>query len=150
MSEVPAEARGKQAFKPLIDARLLCKYTLEILKNEKHFKSRPSGDEEDDAKNPPQPELIAKMRDTVMDIYITAFSANEVKLTNDPHNYRHRRQLQDKSIARCNELRALVEMSIPIFHIPARRVDHWGGMIELVRNQVQKWKESDYNRYMRM
>ena len=148
MSEVPAEKRGKQKFKVLVDARSLCKYTLNILKNNKHFKVEKSGNAEDDEKNPPQPELVEKMRNTVIDIFISAFSANETVLTKD--NYRHRRQLQDKSIAKCNELLALVEMSIPIFHIHMKRVKYWTEQIVLVRNLIQAWKESDYKRYKRM
>lgn len=77
MSEVPAEARGYQKFKVLLDALQLCKYTLLILKNNKNFKVRPSGDQDDDVRNPPQPELVWKMRETVMDIYITAYSATD-------------------------------------------------------------------------
>lgn len=148
MSGVPAEARGKQKLKVIMDARRLCKYSLTILQSNKNFKVRPTGNDEDDAKNPPQPELVSKMRDTVMDIFICAYSANETYFSET--NYRHRRQLQDKSVAKCNELLALVEMSIPIFHINYKRVEYWTNLIVLVRNQIQAWKESDYKRYKRI
>ena len=145
---VPKEARGEQKFKVLIDARKLAKYSINILASNKSFKTRQTGNIEDDAINPPQPELVSKMRDTAIDVYISAFSANETVLTKS--NYRHRRQLQDKSIAKCNELLALVEMSIPIFHINSKRVKYWTSQIVCVRNQIQKWKESDYSRYRKM
>lgn len=145
---VQKEARGKRKFKVLIDARSLAKYTLHILKNNKHFKSMPTGDAEDDLVNPPQPELVGEMRNTVIAIFISAYSANETPFTKQ--NYRHRRQLQDKAISKCNELLALVEMSIPIFHIPLNRVENWSSQIVCVRSQLQSWKESDYTRYRKM
>lgn len=148
MSGVPAEARSKQKLKVLIDARRLCKYSLAILQNNNSFKTRPSGNEDADLKNPPQPELVSKMRDTVIDIFISAYSANETYL--NKANYKHRRQLQDKATAKCNELMALIEMGIPIFHIPVHRVEYWVGQCMLVRNQIQAWKESDYKRYKRL
>lgn len=98
-----------------------------------------------DINNPPQPQLIAKIRETVLDIYMSAFSANEVYL--NKNNYQHRRNLQDKSISKCNELLALIELSVPIFHIWPKRYDYWTGQIVLVRNQLQKWKENDYKRF---
>jgi len=148
MSQVPSEARGKQKLKVLTDARSLCRYSLNILQNNRHFKVRPTGDEEDDTRNPPQPELVAKIRETVLDAYISAFSANETVFTKD--NYRHRRQLQDRSIAKLNELLALIELSIPVFHTDLRRVEYWTGCVKSVRGQVQTWKESDYRRFKRM
>ena len=138
----------EQKLKALIDARRLCKYSLQILQNNKYFKTKLSGDEEDDIKNPPQPEYVAKMRETVMDIYISAYSANETYLNKG--NYKHRRQLQDKAISKCNEMMALIEMGIPIFHISLRRVKYWIGQLMLVRSQLSAWKDSDYKRYKRM
>ena len=115
MSQVPKEARKISKLECLINARKLCKYTLIILQNNENFKVRPCGDPEKDAKNPPQPELVSKIRETMLDAYLSAYSANETYLNKD--NYKHRRQLQDKSISKLNELLALMELSIPIFHI---------------------------------
>lgn len=148
MSNVRIEERKPTKAEFLLQARKLVKYSLIILASNKSFKSRPTGNEEDDRLNPPQPELVGKLRETVIDIYISAYSANDVRFTKD--NYRHRRQLQDKSISKCNEMLALVEMSVPIFHIPYKRFGHWTGGIVYTRNLIQKWKESDYSRYRRM
>ena len=127
---------------------MLVKYSLKILANNKHFKSVPTGDLIDDSKNPPQPELIGKLRDAIISAYTSAYSANETPFTKA--NYKHRRQLQDKSIAMLNEMLALVEMSVPIFHISAKRFGRWSAWIVCDRNRVQAWKESDYKRYRRM
>lgn len=145
---VPNEARVVTKLNALTEARKLVKHSLRNLANGKVFKAAPSGDEEDDRKNPPQPELISKMRETVLDAYLSASSANDTPFTRD--NYRHRRQLQDKSIARLNEMKALVELAVPVFHLPLRRASYWISCIESVRNRIQKWKESDYKRYKRM
>lgn len=86
MSNVPAEARTATKLECLINARTLCTYTLKILQNNEHFKILPSGNKEKDKINPPQPELVTKLRDTVLDVYISAYSANEVYLNEE--NYR--------------------------------------------------------------
>lgn len=148
MSQVPKEKRTQSKLECLIKARKLCNYSLKILANNKNFKTRPSDDEKDDEINPPQPELVAKLRETVLDIYMSAYSANETYLNKD--NYRHRRQLQDKSISKCSELLALIELSRPIFHIPYKRVEYWGGLTLLVRNLLSSWKDGDYKRYKRL
>lgn len=85
---------------------------------------------------------------TIVEAFQSAYAANETPFTKE--NYRHRRQLQDKSIAKLNEMLALVEMRVPIFHIPVRRFGYWGGWIVCIRNRIQAWKESDYKRYRRM
>ena len=148
MSQVNSEARKKQKFDTLIEARRLCKYSLHILKNNENFKCYPTGDIEDDAKRPPQPELVAKLRETVLDIYILAYSANDIPLTKN--NYVTRRRMQDKSVAKCREFLALIELAADVFHTPKKRVEHWTGKTVLVRNRIQGWKESDYKRYKRM
>lgn len=131
-----------------MDLRLLAKYSLKILQNNKYFKAVPTGNAEDDATDPPQPELVNLLRMTIVAAYMSAYSANETPFTKD--NYRHRRQLQDKSIAKLNEMLALVEMSVPIFHISTKRFGRWSAWIVCIRNRVQAWKESDYKRYRRM
>ena len=148
MSQVPSEARVETKYKPIMTARMLCKHSLKVLANNRIFKARPTGDPEDDAKFPPQPELVARMRDTALDIYISAYTANETVLTKD--NYRFRRQLQDRAVARCNELLALAELAIPLFHFPRARYGYWGALIVYTRNLIQKWKKTDYDRYRRM
>ena len=148
MSQVNSEARDKQKLQGVIEARRLCKYTLHILKNNDNFKCYPTGDPEDDAKRPPQPELVQKLRETVMDIYILAYSANDLPF--NKANYATRRRMQDKSVARCREMLALIELAADVFHTPKKRVEYWTGKTVLVRNLLQKWKEGDYHRYKRM
>lgn len=146
MSSVPAEAREPSKFETIVEARSLCSYTMQILSNNNTFKSRPTGNAEDDARHPPQPEVVGKMRDMMLDIYTAVYTANE---TNLKENYKLRRQLQDKAIAKCNELLALAELSIPMFHIERKRFGHWGGRIVYVRNKIRAWKRSDYDRHRR-
>ena len=65
MSSVPAEAREPSKFETIVEARSLCSYTMQILSNNNTFKPRPTGNAEDDARHPPQPEVVWKMRDMV-------------------------------------------------------------------------------------
>lgn len=148
MSNVPAESRKKTPLQAIVNGRTLCKHTLHILANNKVFRATPTGDAEEDAANPPQPELVAKIRETTLDAYMAAYAANNTPFTAD--NYRHRRQLQDKSISKLNDLLALIELAAVVFHLPGRRVHHWTDITCLVRNQTQAWKESDYGRYRRL
>lgn len=145
MSNVPKEQRNESQLEGLINAKKLCVYTLTILQNNNNFKVVPCGDAEKDKKNPPQPELVAKIRETVLDLYMSAYSANSTFL--NKNNYRHRRNLQDKSTSKCNELLALIELSAPIFHLPPKRYTYWTQQTVLVRNQLQRWKDNDYKRY---
>lgn len=146
MSSVPAEARTPSKFEVILETRALCAYTMKILSNNNHFKVRPSGNAEEDAKYPPQPEVVGKMCDLMLGIYTAVYSANEIKLN---ENYKLRRQLQDKAIAGCNELLALAELSIPMFHIERKRFGYWGSKIVYVRNKIRAWKRSDYDRHRR-
>lgn len=124
------------------------KYSLKILKNNKYFKAVPTGNEKEDLEDPPQPEVVSLLRMTIIEAYQSAYAANETPFTKE--NYRHRRQMQDKSIARLNDMLALIEMSLPIFHISMKRFGYWSGWIVCIRNRIQAWKESDYKRYRRM
>lgn len=147
MSNVRKEERYHTTdLEGVIQARKLCKYTLHIIKNNNVFKSFPNGI--DDDINPPQYEVVAKIRETALDLYMSCFSANKVYLSKD--NYKHRRQLQDKSISKCNELLALIELSKDLFHLTSKRVAHWGSFTLCVRSLLQSWKEKDYSRYKRM
>ena len=132
---VPSGARKETTLNALIEARKLVRYSLTILASNKNFKARLSGDEQDDRINPPQPELVRMMKQCVIDIYISAYAANETPFTKN--NYLHRRRLQDKSVSKCNELLALIEMCVPIFHIPAKRFGYWGEMIVCTRGLIQ-------------
>lgn len=148
MSSVPAEGRDQTKLQALTEAKDLVNHSLRNLANTKIFKVAPSGDPEDDRRNPPQPELVARMKNTVTDAYLAAHSANETPFTKD--NYRHRRQLQDKSIALLNDMTALIELCVPVFHFSVRRADYWIKFTVSIRNRIQGWKESDYKRYKRM
>lgn len=148
MSEVPKESRKQSQLQGIIDARNLCKYSFKILKNNNNFKYKETGDAKKDAQKPPQPELIGSLREIILSIYMSAYSANEVHL--DENNYKHRRQLQDKSISKCDEALALIELAADIFRTPIKRVQYWSELILKTRAELTAWKKSDYNRIQKI
>lgn len=148
MSEVPAEIRTPSKFEPILMARNLAKYSLNILANNKTFKALPTGDVEYDVKNPPQPEFVGELRKASLSIYKTAYAANETQLNKD--NYKHRRNLQDKAISECTELMALIELSMKVFHLSFKRVKYWLNFTLIVRERLRKWRDADLKRYKRL
>lgn len=58
-----------------------------------------------------------------------------------------RRGLQDDAIRRCNDLLADMQVARSAFHLPGRKVRHWGKLTVETREKIRAWRDSDARRY---
>lgn len=93
-------------------ARELAVYTIQICKNKKVF----------------LPEYQSALTDdiirTAKDIYINAWTANNIRVTekNKKELWLWRSKLQRQAILDCNNLLALIGLAHPLFHLKGKRV----------------------------
>lgn len=118
-------------------ARELAVYTIQICKNKKVF----------------LPEYQSALTDdiirTAKDIYINAWTANNIRVTekNKKELWAWRSKLQRQAILDCNNLLALIGLARPLFHLKGKRIEYWSEQTLKVRNYIKKWRESDVDRY---
>ena len=118
-------------------ARELAVYTIQICKNKKVF----------------LPEYQSALTDdiirTAKDIYINAWTANNIRVTekNKKELWAWRSKLQRQAILDCNNLLAQIGLAHTLFHLKGKRVEYWSEQTVKVRNYIKKWRESDIERY---
>ena len=131
---VPVNARKEGKMEVFLRCRDLCKYTLEITANEKHF--------------PPkyQEVLTKRICEYAISIHTCAWKANNIRVS-DEYTYKERHGLQAMSIASCYELLSLMDIAKPLFHLETRRVMFWTGLILETRKLLRAWRDADVKRY---
>lgn len=132
---VPEPLRKKGRLEVHIKAQFLATYTAEILKNEKTF--NPENDRA----------LIERIRSCAYDIYIKSWQANRIRADSNYMARATRYNLQEEAVLLCDELHACIGIAKKVYHLRARRMKYWSGLIIEVRALLQGWKESDVKRY---
>lgn len=132
---VPETERGKGKFDVLIKANDLAVYTIRICKNEKVFLPEY------------QTALTNEIISTAKQIYIKCWTANNIRVGEEPENWKARKQLQEEAARECNNLLALIQIAKPLFHLASKRVKYWGSKTIEVRNLIRDWKAGDSKRY---
>lgn len=127
--------RHKGRLEVHVKAQFLATYTAEILKNQRIF--NPEVD-----KN-----LIGRIRNTSINIYVKAWQANKIRAETNEINRAMRYKLQEEAILLCDELHACIGIAKSVYHLRAKRMKYWSGLIQDVRKLLQAWKESDVSRY---
>lgn len=110
------------------------KYVIQITKNPKVFK----------------PEYGSAVTDGLikqaMDINRLIWAANNV-LVRSPEDYRLRREYQKRTAVTCNTLLADIGVARRLFHLSAKRMRYWTGMVVEIRNRTRGWMQDDASRY---
>ena len=132
---VPEGLRHKGRLEVHIKAQFLASYTAKILANEKVF------DRKIDT------EIIGRIKNCAYDIYAKAWAANKIHAETCSMNHAWRFGLQEEAILLCDEMLAYIGIAKQVFHLKAKRMKYWGGLIVEVRALLQAWKESDVRRY---
>lgn len=140
---VPEGKRGQRRMEVFTKANALAVYTIKICNNKKIF----------------IPEYQSAMTDdiirTAKDIFMCAWEANGIRVVNTIHGQpvinarkrEERRTLQERSIRKCNDLLALMQLAQRLFHLKTKRIKYWGEKTIEVRMLLEKWKDSDTKRY---
>lgn len=94
-----------------------------------------------------QDALVNRVREQAYQIYILAWTANEINLDKHPERKSERLDRERQAIELCNEHLAAIQLCRKRFRLSYKKIRYWGGLAFNVRNLLEKWNESDRNRY---
>lgn len=129
--------RTEHVLQVAVKAMDLAKYTLQITRNEKIFVLEYKG------------VVTDKIVSDATDIYRWVWKANNIRVK-DSSSWKRRSSLQILAKELCNDLIALINLAKPIFHLKTRRVQYWIEKTVEVRSLIEKWHESDTERYKKI
>jgi len=132
---VPEPLRHKGRLEVHVKAQYLASYTIKILSNNKTFPADVDY------------VLTDRIKACALDIYAKAWSANKINAETNPINRAMRYKLQEEAILECSDMLAYIGVAKQVFHLRAKRMKYWGGLITEVHRLLQAWKESDIKRY---
>ena len=81
------------------------------------------------------------------DIYIYAWSGNNVYVKPDNGRWPEREKYQRAAIMKCNELLALINMARRLFHLKGKKVRYWSQMTLDARALLARWHEANAKQY---
>lgn len=110
-------------------------HTIKICRNKKIFK-----EEYQDA-------LTNDIIRTAKDIYIDAWTGNNIYVTQENGRWKERRAYQLKAITNCNNLLALINIARRLFHLRGNKVRYWSQMVIATRGLIHKWYEANAKQY---
>lgn len=119
----------------LIKANDLAVYTIRITKNPKIFLPEY------------QTALTNDIIHTAKEIFTKAWTANNIRVGDEPRNWLARKKLQQEAARECNNLLALIQMAKPLYHLTSKRVKYWGQKTIEVRQALRDWNAGDTKRY---
>lgn len=138
---VPAEKRKEGRLVVIVKALNVATYTNQILANKKKFPAELDEVLGNDIKRHGQA------------IYRNCRLANDIRVQKpvtgqmDPEAREARYRLQTKAIQECTELLICIDMAYGTYHLPAKRVAHWGKITKEARDYIRKWRDADKKRY---
>ena len=121
--------RGEGKLQVLNKARELKKYTLGLIKSEKHF---------------PKSTIVNEIREACVCIR----HANSVFVTND-EEYTYRRMEQVKAHAHLDALLDLADDAYDAGYISGNQVEYWTGLILKTDDLLKAWIKSDKEKYQK-
>lgn len=127
--------RGKGKFDVLIKANDLAVYTIRITKNPKIFLPEY------------QTALTNDIIHTAKEIFTKAWTANNIRVSDESRNWLERKKLQQEAARECNNLLALIQIAKPLYHLTSKRVKYWGQKTIEVRQALRDWNTGDAKRY---
>lgn len=83
-----------------------------------------------------------KLTGIASDIYLSAYTANKIRVGNDEGKRNKRRELQNHSIDKCNEFLAMINVARRICHLRKGKTEYWVKMTVNTRNLLAKWRDS--------
>lgn len=141
-------------FTPVVGAMNLADYVMQITDNPNKFPDYVSKETRQTVDGREcivlvqrQDSLTNVVRHQSMQIYLLAFTANEINLKRQPWRKDERLGKQAEAIRLCDEHLASIMLCRKHFHLSTKRIKHWGGMTRELRSAIDRWHESDKDRY---
>lgn len=113
----------------------LALHTIKICQNKKIFKA-----EYQDA-------LTDDIIRCAKNIYVYAWTGNNVDMRNGAKRWPERERLQLAAISKCNELLALINVAKRLFHLRHKKEQYWSKMARDTRAVLGKWHEANKKQY---
>ena len=141
------------AFTPVVGAMELSEYVFTITDNEKNFpeytatKRRFRDGSDFIILQMREDSLVNRIRQQAFDIYMNTFTANEINVKRQPYRKDERLQKQLRAIQLCNEHLATIQLCRHKFHLSKKRIKYWGGKTRDLRGVIEKWHDSDRDRF---
>lgn len=134
---VPVNQRTHGKLEAYTKAYELATYTLKITKNKKVFTEEY------------QESLTDHIISAALDIYMFTGSANDmtVRTAKDFQNFVDRCELQREAHRRCGDLKKLIILAKPIFHLSAKRVKYWTELTKDTQALIKGWMDADNKRF---
>lgn len=127
---VPVGKRSHGVLEVNIAALELCKYTLEITSNPNVFVTD-------------QISFTEKIRNTVIDIHLLCWEANNIRVSDKLDLYESRLEKQNEALSLCDRLCALIEIAHSLFHLSSKRTEYWMGKVLELRSIIRAWRDSN-------
>ena len=87
------------------------------------------------------------VREQANQIFMLAYTANEINLNRQPWRKNERLTKQAEAIRLCGEHLAEIQLCRKHFHLSNKKVKHWGKMTRDLRLALEGWHEKDKDRY---
>lgn len=91
--------------------------------------------------------LTNRVRDMANQIFMMAYTANEINLKKQPWRKDERLSKQAEAIRLCGDLLAEIQLCRKHFHLSNRKVLYWGKKVRDLRIALEGWHEKDRDRY---
>ena len=121
----------------IVLAGKLLKHTRNIIKNENVF----------DPKRDFQNRLLLKIYDAALDVNSKAYTANELRVGDNPMIASERLSLQAFAVASCENLLGLIADAKVAFGLRDKKFWYWADMAKGTLDKLKSWHENDKRRY---
>lgn len=93
-------------------------------------------------------EMIGEIRTAAVRIHILCWRANDIKVPEKDNRKQieARMDLQYQALRYCTDLKALINLAKPTYHLPGKKVKYWMKLVLEVQNLITNWRDSERKR----
>lgn len=93
-------------------------------------------------------EVIQEIRTAAIRIHILCWRANDIKVPekNNRKQLERRMELEYYALKYCTDLKGLINLAKPLYHLSGRKVKYWMKLVLEVQDGIRAWRESERKR----
>ena len=133
---VEKSKQGDNKFNLFDKTSRMASYTLHITKNPNVFDPENSRD------------ILAEIRKTAVRIHVLCWRANDIRVPvkDNRKQIEARNELQDQALRYCTDLKALINLAKPLYHVSGKKTRNWMKKVLEVQSLISNWRDSDRGR----
>lgn len=133
---VEKSKQGTNKFNLFDKTSRMASYTLHITRNPNVF-------DPDNSR-----EIIAEIRTTAVRIHILCWRANDIRVPEKDNRKQieARMELQNQALRYCTDLKALINLAKPLYHVSGKKTKNWMRKVLEVQSLISNWRNSDRDR----